>query len=670
MSSRDGLSHVARLSRLLLVAVMIGSLVAAASAPAAAFVRGEPDIDVTLSDGTLQPGTERTVELTVSNSGDIDLGATSQELAGKEAVVTTARGTLVRAEPADESAPVEVETGEVALGSVPEGVRSAPLRLSVPEDAEPGTYELDIEVEYDYYDLIPGSPVNQYSDEHTTEEYTVEVTVEEAARFEVVDATTTAPVGGSGDVSVTVANVGSEAASDATLTLESPNAALRFDGSPTAEAFVGELAPGERRNVTAGARVADGTTLRSFSLRGTLAYENADGDPLQSSLSTAVIPRSEQTFALTDAGTTAAVDDSGRLTVALTNTGDQALEDATVQLDSSNAALTFGGSPSARTFVGDWGPGETRTFTVETRFSSAAEERSYAVDATVSYTSAAGRSQRSDPVSVGVTPAAEQDFELSDHATSLRVGSEGQLTASITNEGPGPAENAVLVLEPPANVVTAETEYAVGDLAAGESVDVRYDVDVSSEARAGPRQFTYRLRYEDADGETVTSDPFYARGTVDDRRDTFDVSANASLAAGSTGTVEIDVTNEGDEPLTSVSAKLFTDSPLSASDDEAFIERLDPGETETLTFRLSAGGGALAKPYPVSLDFQYTEPDGDTKISDSYQVGIDVTESSGGGLLSTFQVPSGLGGAGLGLGVVLTLGGLAAAGLGLIGRRE
>ena len=670
MSSRDGPSRVARLSRLLLVIVMVGSLVAAASAPAAAFVRGEPDMDVTLSDGTLQPGTERTVELTVSNSGDIDIGATSQQLAGKENVVTTARGTLVRAEPADESAPVEVETGEVALGSVPEGVRSVPVRLSVPEDAEPGTYELDIEVEYDYYDLIPGAPVNRYGDEHRTEEYTVEVTVEEAARFEVVDASTTAPVGGSGDVSVTVANVGSETASDATLTLESPNAALRFDGSPTAEAFVGELAPGEQRNVTVGARVADGTAVRSLSLRGTLSYEDADGDPLGSSLSTAVIPRSEQTFALTTAETTAAVGDSGTLTVALTNTGERTLEDASVQLDSGNAALTFGGSPSARTFVGDWEPGETRDLTVETRFGPAAEERSYAVDATVSYTSAAGRSQRSDPVSVGVTPAPEQGFALTDHATSLRVGSEGQLTGTVVNEGPGPAENAVLVLEPPANVVTVETEYALGDLAAGESVDVRYDAEVSSEARAGPRQFTYRLRYEDADGETVTSDPLYARGSVDERRDTFAVSTDASLAAGSTGTVEIDVTNEGAEPLTSVSAKLFTDSPLSASDDEAFIERLDAGETETLTFRLSAGGSALTKPYPVSLDFQYTEPDGDTKVSDSYQAGIDVTERSGGGFLSTFRVPGGLGGVGLGLGVALTLGGLAAVGLGLVGRRK
>jgi hypothetical protein len=670
MSSGSDSSRRSRVLRVLLVLVLACSTIAAAAAPASAFVRGEPDISVTLSDDTVEPGSEATLELTLVNSGDVDIGATSQQLSGKEQVVTTARGTLVRVEPAGNRNPIEVETGEIGVGTVPEGARGVPVSVSVPENATAGTYELDVEVEYDHYDLIPGAPVNQYSNEHVTEEYTVEVTVEEAARFEVVDTATNVPVGGSGAVNVTVANVGNEAASDASLSLRSTNAALNFGGTPTAESYVGEWAPGERRSVTVGADVASSATTRSLAIATTVSYEDADGDPQQASLSTGVVPRSEQRFTLASAGTSAAVGDQGQLTVALTNTGNRTLDDATVRLESSNAALTFGGSPTARTFVGEWGPGETREFGVEAGFAASAEERSYALDATVSYTNPSGRTERTDPVTVGVTPAAEQSFDLGGHDTSLRVGEEGQLTGSVVNEGPGDVENAVLVLEPPANVVTAEREYAVGDLASGDSVEFRYDVEVSSEAREGPRQFTYRLRYEDDGGDTVTSDPLYARGTVAQQRDTFAVETNASVAAGSSETIEMRVTNQGDEPLTAVSAKLFADAPVSASNDEAFVEELDPGATETLTFRISASGDAIAKPYPVSLDFQYDEPDGDTKISDSYQVAIDVTERQGGGLLSTFAVPGGLGGAGLGLGVVLSLGGLVAVGLGLVGRRE
>jgi len=670
MSSGSDSFRVTRALRVLLALVLVLSVVAAFAAPASAFVRGKPDISVTLSDDTVEPGATTTLDLTLVNSGDIDIGATSQSLAGKEQVVTTARGTVVRVDPATKNNPIEVETDEVAVGSVPEGARSVPIRVTVPEDADPGTYEFDVEVEYEHYDIIPGAPVNRYGEEQRTKEFTVEVTVEEAARFEVVDTETNAPIGGPGTVNVTVANVGNEVASDASLSLQSTNAALTFGGSGTTESYVGRWAPGERRTVSVGATVAESATNRSLALRTTVDYEDADGNARQSTLSTGVSPGPEQRFTVVATATGAAVGDTDSTILLLANEGNRTLEDATVRLESSNAALTFGGSPTARAYIGRWEAGEMVRAEVETQFAPTAEERSYAVDATVSYTSPADRTERVDIGPVGITPTEEQSFDLTSHETNLRVGEEGQLTGTFVNEGPREIENAVLVLEPPANVVTAEREYALGDLDENATVDFRYDVEVSSEAREGPRQFTYRLRYETDGSDTVTSDPLYVRGTVAQQRDTFSVGTNATVAAGSSETIEMQVTNEGDEPLSAVSAKLFADAPISASNDEAFVEELGPGETATLTFRVAASGDAIAKPYPVSLDFQYDEPDGDTKVSDSYQVAIDVTERSGGGLLSTFAVPGGVGGAGVGLGVVLSLGGLAAVGLGLVGRRE
>jgi hypothetical protein len=772
--------RVARLGRALLVVVMVLATVAASATPAAAFVRGSPDFGVTLSDDTVEPGDDTTLQLSLSNSGEVKIGAESQLLAGKENTVTTARGTVVRVDGGGSA--IDVETDTVALGSVPEGSRSVPIDVAVAEDASPGTYELDIEVEYDYTKQINGDPFNRYENRHVTDEFTVEVTVEEAAQFEVVRARTDAPVGGSGTVDLTLENVGSRNASAAALSLRSVNGELTFGGTPTAETFVGEFEPGERRTFAFGADVAPSATDRSLSLEATLSYEDGDGVARQSTLTTGVTPRTtsrvqavaaettaavddagrlevrlrntgdrtlreaaiafdsgnaaltfggsptaetavgrwepgevktvvvensfgpaaenrtyvvdatvtytgqdgrtasskvvslpiqpaaEQTFSVRTVDSTAAVGGNGQLTVALTNTGDRRLRDASVTLQSDNGALTFGGAPSARTFVGSWEPGQTRQFGVETGFAPSAEERSYAVDATVSYTDPDGRAERADPVTVGVQPAPEQAFDLEGHETALRVGQEGRLTGTVVNEGPGAVENAVLVLEPPANVVTAEREFAVGDLGSGDTVEFRYDVEVSAEARQGPRQFTYRLRYEDDGGDTVTTDPIYARGTVAQQRDVFGVETDASLAAGSSGVVEVQVTNNGDEPVSGVTAKLFADDPISASNDEAFAEELAPGETTTLKFQLGAAGGAIAKPYPVSLDFQYTEPDGDTKISDSYQVAVDVTGGGGGGFLSV--MPAGLTGTGLGLGVVLSLGGLAAVGLGLIGRPE
>jgi len=50
----------------------------------------------------------------------------------------------------------------------------------------------------------------------------------------------------------------------------------------------------------------------------------------------------------------------------------------------------------------------------------------------------------------------------------------------------------------------------------------------------------------------------------------------------------------------------------------------------TIVFQLSADGGATEKTYPVKMDFQYDDEDGDTIISDTYQVPVDVAGGSGG----------------------------------------
>jgi hypothetical protein len=637
------------------VAVLLLAAMLVVPTPAAAVTRGSPDISLVLSDDRVSPGEDTTLTVTVVNTGEADL--VENQFPNERSLVTTARGTTLRMSAGD--APIDVKTGPVAAGSVSTSApESAQFDVSVDEDAEPGSYQVPVEVKYTYTDEIADGNANRVqSTETVTETQHVTIRVTESAQFEIVSTETDAPVGGTGDVTVSVRNTGDAAASDATFTLQSSTSDLTFGGSPSAETYAGRWGAGEVRTFTFAARVGPDADRRPFSVPGTVAYEDNDGIPAQESLSIGVTPAPEQTFTTRTVETTASTGDTGRLTVALTNEGDRTLTDATVTLSSSNTALTFGGSPSATSFVGEWAPGETREVTVEAAFSGAAEERPYVVEAAVDYKDTDGTSARSSPVTVGVMPAAEQSFDLAKTNATLRVGAEGALSGSLVNEGPQAIENAVLVLESAgSSISTPETEFAVGDLVPGESVAFEYQVEVSSEARDGPRQFTYRLRYDDADGDTRQSDPLYARHDVGQKRAVFDVESNVSVQAGSSTTMELKMTNTGEEELTDVTAKLFADAPIAVEDDEAFVDSVPPGETRTLVFSISAAGSATPKDYPVSLDFQYTEPDGDTKLSDTYQVPVRVTQSGGGGLLSTF--PGGLGGLGVAAAVLL-VGGVA-----------
>lgn len=636
--------------RTLVVVLVVVMLVLPAVSVAVADTRGEPDLSVTLPDNRVTAGEVTTLELQVSNTATVESGSRD---VGDVQRVTSARGVTVEIRP--DRAPFEVRTRARALGTVVDGaVVAAPFEIVVDEDAEPGSYRVPVEVEYTFTEVI-GSD-DAFRDTDTVEETLyVQVRVVPDARFEVVETTTDAAVGGSGAVRMTVENTGDATAEDATLSVRSANPSLSFAGSPTADTHVGDWASGERRTFTFGATVAGDAEPRSLALRTTVEYDDVDGVTKNETFTTGVQPDTEGTVRIAGVETTAAAGDTGRLTLDLENTADRPLRNARIQLESPNAALTFGGSPTVTAFVDELGAGERREVTVDATFAESAERQGYAVDATVTYDAPDGRTASTRTITFGARPAEEQSFSLAETNATLRVDAEGALAGTVRNDGPSVADNAVLVLEDPgANVDATEREFALGDLDAGESVDFAYEVEVSSSARSGPRQFTYRLRYDDDDGDTRQSDPLYARHRIAPSRPVFDVETNASVAAGGSTRLEVRVTNNGDVPVRDVSAKLFADAPIGVSDDEAFVSGIDPGETETVVFAISATGSATPKVYPVSLDFQYDEPDGDTKLSDTYRMPVEVTEDGGGGgILSLF---GGIGG--LGLALVLVGGGV------------
>jgi len=636
------------------LAVLLGlSVLLSAVAPGivAADVRGNPDLSVTAADNRVTPGEETSFTVTVLNTGVITEGSARNPSA--EQRVMTARGTTVELRAGD--APVSVESGAVGLGSLSDGAAvPATVRLSVDENADPGTYSVPVDVSYTYTSEISGNDSEDHETRTVERTLEVDLVVESAPRFEVVNATTTAPVGGSGTAAVRVRNVGQEAARDATVALQSPDAGLSFGGAPSAETYAGRWAPGETRLFEYEVRAASGTERRQVSLRGTVTYEREDGTPGEGRFSTGVTPRPEQSFAVESVSASVSPGSNGQVTLALTNTANRTLRDTAVTVRSPNSVLTFGGAPTAQAYVGRWAPDETRRIPVEARLADGAPVRDYGIEVSVNYT---GENDTEGTASflTGVRPALEQSFALTDAGGTLRVGEEGEVTATLVNEGPSVAENAVLVLEDPGrNVDATETEYAVGDLGPGESASVRYDVAVSSAATDGPRQFRFHLEYEDAAGDSQQSDPTYLRTEVAPEQPVFAVRAdNASVQAGSTTTVTVDVTNAGDEPVSAVSAKLFASAPLSASDDEAYVDSLAPGETAAVTFQVSASGDANAKTYPVSVDFQYDDADGDTQVSDTYRLPIEVRESQGRGILSLVPIGGGLLALLLGAGFVL-----------------
>ena len=396
---------------------------------------------------------------------------------------------------------------------------------------------------------------------------------------------------------------------------------------------LGSMGDGATRELTVGVTVAADAAAGTYRVPLTVSYVDDGTDSETTTVHATVRVDDRARFDIEGVDAEAPVGQRGTVTLNVTNVGSEAASAAAVTVSSQSPDVAFGSSASTTRFVGAWAPGETKTVTVETTVSEVAENRSYSLEATVSYEDRQARERRSEPLRFGMTPDAEQTFALREVSATLEVGDEGTVEGSVINTGERRAENVVVqfVTENP-NVDPVETAVAVGDLAPGETATFSLDVAISSAAEAGDRLFSFRVRYRDAADDVAVSDAKDARVGVAAETDVFDTAAvDAEFTAGESGTLAVEMTNTREETLRDVSAKLYADAPLSSGDDEAFVAELGPGETATVEFGLSVGGDARPKTYPVEVDFQYETDSGESRISDTYELPVSVSDGADGG---------------------------------------
>ena len=148
------------------LAILVGCLLVAAAVPGAVagqeLVSGSPDISVHVADDEVAVGSQSTVELQLVNRGGLEAGSSDTRPTVAKGVTVSASG----------EGPITVETDTVATGAVTTEVpATAPIRVTVPEDAEPGTYDLYVEVSYAYTGSViqpNGGTIEERADRKST----------------------------------------------------------------------------------------------------------------------------------------------------------------------------------------------------------------------------------------------------------------------------------------------------------------------------------------------------------------------------------------------------------------------------------------------------------------------------------------------------------------------
>lgn len=425
-------------------------------------------------------------------------------------------------------------------------------------------------------------------------------------------------------------DVSAETAHDVEVTVSGGDSPIDVRSGPRT---LGTMRDGDTRSVSVAVDVPATIDAGTYALPVEVSYVN-DGERKTATVNATVRIKDRAFFRVENTSSSVAVGGTGTVSVTLTNVGSQSAHAAAVTLSSTSSDVRFGRSAAASRFVGDWAPGETRTLTYEVTVADSAEPLPYTLEARVVYENAEGDTRQSRPLRVGLEPLPEPDVRVRDVTADLRVGDDGEVTATVVNRGDRPIEGVVVDLSTALSTVdVGDASVALGTLEPGDTATVTFDVSVSEAASAGPRQFDVLVSYRDDAGERRQLDPLEIRVAIGEEQPTFAVEpADASLRAGSSGTLRVTITNRESQRLSDVSVKLYANDPISADDDEAFVASLKPGESVTLVFGVSVAGDALEKSYPVKFDVRYDDADGDTHVSDTYQVPVQVTSSGGGGL--------------------------------------
>ncbi len=472
-------------------------------------ISGEPVLSATLESEPVSPGEETTLDITILNNGSVDVGSLDNPTLTDR--VTTARGLTIEVDP-DDDAPVTVHAGSYAVGSLPEG-GEAPLSVpvTVDEDADPGEHRVPINVTYRYTEDIDSS--GEEDTETVRRDLNVTLRVDPGPRFRVRDVSTPLRVGSTDTVSVTVENVGAETARDARVSLSSANADLTFGGSAAATRFVGDWAGGENRTVAVQATASDAASPQNYSVDLQATYEDEYGRTQQSESNTlAIQPGPEQHFVVENVASDLAVDDEGHVNGTVRNTGSE---------PATNAVVIFahdGGTVSARQSeypVGTLAPGESAAFSFPLEVGADAEPGPRQFSVSTRYRTGDDTVVESPTIDVSAAVGEEVPaFEVAAADASVEPGGSRTINLSVTNRGSSTYTDVSAKLFAESPLSANDDEAYVRELAPGESSVLTFSIAASGGALQKDYPISLDFRYDDGDGDTLTSDTYRRAVTV------------------------------------------------------------------------------------------------------------------------------------------------------------
>jgi hypothetical protein len=231
---------------------------------------------------------------------------------------------------------------------------------------------------------------------------------------------------------------------------------------------------------------------------------------------------------------------------------------------------------------------------------------------------------------VRVKPDVRISVESSDFK-DLNAGTEGSITLTVRNAGHEDGKKAILSIarNDGSPVVPTEGSAYIGDFPAGGTRTAVFRASVSDSAEAQTYPLDVYVKYENSDGDTITSDTETIGVPVGAKTQFVIVSEPVTVNPGQKKTITVQFKNTGGATAHQAQARISMVDPFTSNDDTSYLGDVGPGETREASFLITVDKSATLKKYGLDSEVRYTDAFDNQIISDPIKLGITVEQDSG-----------------------------------------
>jgi hypothetical protein len=213
----------------------------------------------------------------------------------------------------------------------------------------------------------------------------------------------------------------------------------------------------------------------------------------------------------------------------------------------------------------------------------------------------------------------------------MNAGTEGAIHLEVKNIGHEDAKKAVITIarNDGSPVIPTQASAYIGEFPSGGTITCAFKAKVDESAQAQTYPLDVMVKYENREGDTITSDIETIGVPVGKKTEFTIVSDPDTLTPGQKKVITVRYKNSGGAVAYQAQARVSMVDPFTSNDDSAYLGDIEPGETKEASFLISADKTATLKQYGIDSEIRYRDAFDNSIISDPVKVSLNVGEDKG-----------------------------------------